>query len=124
MGGVSLSGFEDRRCGVGETSYFAAQGGAGPPVLLLHGFPQTHVCWWRIAPRLARAHSVVAPDLRGYGASRAPAGGPLGEGYSKREMAGELVELMSAFGHERFAVVGHDRGARVAYAWRSIIPSG
>jgi haloacetate dehalogenase len=58
---------------------------------------------------------VVAPDLRGFGASRAPAGGPRGEGYSKREMAGELVELMVALGHERFAVVGHDRGARVAY---------
>jgi len=112
---VSLQGFEDGRCAVGEASYFVARGGAGSPVLLLHGFPQTHVCWRQIAPELARAHSVVAPDLRGYGASQAPAGGPLGDGYSKREMAGELVELMAAFGHERFAVVGHDRGARVAY---------
>jgi haloacetate dehalogenase len=112
---VSLPGFEDGRCAVGEASYFVAHGGAGPPVLLLHGFPQTHVCWQRIAPQLAGAHAVVAPDLRGYGASRAPAGGPRGEGYSKREMAGELVELMAAFGHERFAIVGHDRGARVAY---------
>jgi haloacetate dehalogenase len=112
---VSLAGFEDGRCDVGEASYFVAHGGAGPPMLLLHGFPQTHVCWQRIAPRLAGAHRVVAPDLRGYGASRAPAGGPRGEGYSKREMAGELVELMAACGHERFAVVGHDRGARVAY---------
>jgi haloacetate dehalogenase len=112
---VSLPGFEDGRRAVGETSYFVAQGGAGPPVLLLHGFPETHVCWHRIAPRLTDAHSVVAPDLRGYGASRAPAGGPQGEGYSKREMAGELVELMAGLGHERFGVVGHDRGARVAY---------
>lgn len=88
---------------------------ARPPTLLLHGFPQTHLCWRQVAPQLARAHRVVAPDLRGYGASRAPAGGPRGEGYSKREMADELVQLMAVFGHERFAVVGHDRGARVAY---------
>jgi haloacetate dehalogenase len=114
-GGVSLAGFEDGRRAVGEASYFVAQGGAGAPVLLLHGFPETHVCWQSIAPRLAAAHRVVAPDLRGYGASEAPAGGPLGEGYSKREMAAELVELMAGFGHERFAVVGHDRGARVAF---------
>jgi haloacetate dehalogenase len=112
---MSLPGFEDGRCAVGEASYFVARGGAGPPALLLHGFPQTHVCWRQIAPELAGSHSVVAPDLRGYGASRAPAGGPRGEGYSKREMARELVELMAGFGHERFAVVGHDRGARVAY---------
>jgi haloacetate dehalogenase len=112
---VSLSGFEDDRFAVGAASYFLAEGGAGPPVLLLHGFPQTHVCWRRIAPELANAHSVVAPDLRGYGASEAPAGGPRGEGYSKREMARELVELMGTLGHDRFAVVGHDRGARVAY---------
>jgi haloacetate dehalogenase len=84
-------------------------------VLLLHGFPETHLCWHRVAPRLPLAHTVVAPDLRGYGASEAPPGGPHGEGYSKREMAAELVELMAALGHERFAVVGHDRGARVAY---------
>ena len=114
-GRVSLPGFEDARCAVGEASYFVARGGAGSPLLLLHGFPETHVCWRRVAPRLASAYSVVAPDLRGYGASRAPAGGPRGEGYSKREMARELVDLMAALGHERFAVVGHDRGARVAY---------
>jgi haloacetate dehalogenase len=108
-------GFEDGRCAVGEASYFVAQGGTGPPLLLLHGFPETHLCWQEVAPELARANSIVAPDLRGYGASRAPAGGPRGEGYSKREMAGELVELMAAFGHDRFEVVGHDRGARVAF---------
>jgi haloacetate dehalogenase len=98
-----------------EASYFVAQGGDGPPLLLLHGFPETHACWHRIAPRLANAHRVIAPDLRGYGASDAPPGGPRGEGYTKREMAAELVELMTHLGHERFAVVGHDRGARVAY---------
>jgi haloacetate dehalogenase len=106
---------EQARCEVGEASYFLACGGAGPPVLLLHGFPQTHLCWRAIVPRLTTGHRVVAPDLRGYGASSAPAGGPEGEGYSKREMAAELVELMAVLGHERFAVVGHDRGARVAY---------
>jgi haloacetate dehalogenase len=112
---VSLSGFEEGRFSVGEAAYFVAQGGAGPPLLLLHGFPQTHVCWRQIAPQLAGAHRVVAPDLRGYGASQAATGGSRGEGYSKREMAGDLVELMSVLGHERFGVVGHDRGARVAY---------
>jgi haloacetate dehalogenase len=90
-------------------------GGGGSPVLLLHGFPQTHHCWRHLAPRLATRYQVTMPDLRGYGASWAPAGGPHGEGYSKREMAAELVELMARLGHDRFAVVGHDRGARVAY---------
>jgi haloacetate dehalogenase len=112
---MSLLGFEEGRRAIGEASYFVAQGGDGPPVLLLHGFPETHACWHRIAPGLADTHRVVAPDLRGYGASEAPAGGPRGEGYTKREMAAELVELMTGLGHERFAVVGHDRGARVAY---------
>jgi haloacetate dehalogenase len=112
---MSLPGFGDERRTIGEASYFLAQGGSGAPVLLLHGFPETHVCWAQVAPRLADGHRVVAPDLRGYGASEAPAGGPRGEGYSKREMAGELVDLMAGLGHDRFAVVGHDRGARVAY---------
>jgi haloacetate dehalogenase len=106
---------QQARLTVGATSYFVATGGDGPALLLLHGFPETHLCWQRIAPALAACHSIVAPDLKGYGASEAPAGGAKGEGYSKREMADELVELMAALGHERFAVVGHDRGARVAY---------
>jgi haloacetate dehalogenase len=89
----------------------------------LHGFPQTHACWHRIAPGLATFHRVVASDLRGYGVSEAPAGGPRGEGYTKREMAKELVELMAQLGHDRFATVGHDRGARVAYRLGSITPS-
>jgi haloacetate dehalogenase len=112
---VPWPGFEDSRVVVGEADYAVTRGGEGPPLLLLHGFPQTHACWSRVAPALARRHAVVAPDLRGYGASRAPAGGPHGEGYTKREMARELVELMTRLGHERFEVVGHDRGARVAY---------
>jgi haloacetate dehalogenase len=112
---TELAGFGEMRHVVDEADYYVAKGGQGPPVLLLHGFPETHLCWRAVAPRLAGKHAVVVPDLRGYGASRAPAGGPRGEGFSKREMALELVELMSALGHERFAVVGHDRGARVAY---------
>jgi haloacetate dehalogenase len=112
---MSLPGCVDRHEPVGEASYFVSQGGAGPPLLLLHGFPETHACWHRVAPELARAYEVIAADLRGYGASEAPPGGPRGEGYAKREMAAELVALMAKLGHERFAVVGHDRGARVAY---------
>ena len=110
-----MDGFEGQTRVVSAAKYFVATAGSGPAVLLLHGFPETHLCWRRIAPDLARDHAVVAPDLRGYGASEAPPGGPRGEGYSKREMAAELVELMTALGHERFAVVGHDRGARVAF---------
>jgi haloacetate dehalogenase len=112
---VSLTDFTEARHVVGDADYQLATGGEGPPVLLLHGFPETSHCWRKVAPRLAEQHAVVAPDLRGYGASRAPAGGDHGEGYSKREMAAELVELMGALGHDGFAVVGHDRGARVAY---------
>jgi len=112
---MSLPGFEEDRHRIGEASYFVSHGGSGPALLLLHGFPETHACWHQVAPRLADAHRVVAPDLRGYGASEAPPGGPHGEGYTKREMAAELVALMAELGHERFAVVGHDRGARVAY---------
>jgi haloacetate dehalogenase len=112
---MSPRGFEHGRYSVGEASYFVAESGEGDPVLLLHGFPETHFCWERVAPQLAASFRVLAPDLRGYGASEAPPGGPLGEGYSKREMAAELCELMADLGHERYAVVGHDRGARVAY---------
>jgi haloacetate dehalogenase len=109
------AGFEDDWVRIGDADYFVTSGGRGSPVLLLHGFPQTHVCWSRVAPVLAEDHRVLAVDLRGYGESHAPAGGDRGEGYSKREMAHELVDLMAALGHDIFAVVGHDRGARVAY---------
>jgi haloacetate dehalogenase len=119
---VAWAGFENGRVAIGEADYAVTRGGHGPPLLLLHGFPQTHACWSGVAPALARRHTVIAPDLRGYGASRAPAGGPRGEGYSKREMARELVELMAQLGHERFAVVGHDRGARVAYRMAIDVP--
>ena len=84
-----IPGFEEGRHPLGEADYFLSQGGCGPPVLLLHGFPETHACWHRIAPRLAEGHCVAAADLRGYGSSEAPPGGPRGEGYTKREMGGE-----------------------------------
>ena len=112
---MTIPGFEETRQEVGEASYLVNWGGDGPPVVLLHGFPETHACWHRVAPPLAESHHVIAPDLRGYGASEAPPGGPKGEGYTKREMAADLVRLMRDLGHQRFAVVGHDRGARVAY---------
>jgi haloacetate dehalogenase len=93
---------------------FARAFGAGPPLVLLHGFPQTHVMWHRLAADLARHFSVVIPDLRGYGWSSAPAS-EHGALYSKRAMGGDLVQVMEKLGHVRFRIVGHDRGARVAY---------
>jgi haloacetate dehalogenase len=110
-----LAGFHYRTATVDGAEYRVGTAGDGPAVLLLHGFPQDHTCWRRVAPALAREHAVIVCELRGVGASRAPRGGPLGEGYSKREIAAELVEVMQREAHQRFAVVGHDRGARVAY---------
>lgn len=92
-----------------------AIGGSGPPLLLLHGHPQTHVTWQKVAPRLAERFTVVAADLRGYGDSDKPPGGERHVNYSKRAMARDQVELMATLGFARFAVVGHDRGARVAH---------
>jgi haloacetate dehalogenase len=110
-----MEGFDYMGIEAGPTSYRPGVAGEGPPVLLLHGFPETHYCWHRVAPGLAEDHTVVVCDLKGYGESRSKPGGELGEGYSNRERAAELVELMKRLGHERFSVVGHDRGGRVAY---------
>jgi haloacetate dehalogenase len=110
-----LAGFDYATVAVADSTYAVAVAGDGPAVLLLHGFPQDHTCWRRVAPALTRRRAVVLCDLKGVGASRAPRGGPLGEGYSKRDIAAELVGVMARLGHDRFAVVGHDRGARVAY---------
>jgi haloacetate dehalogenase len=112
---MGIDGFDYTEVQVGATRYRPGVAGDGPAVLLLHGFPETHYCWHRVAPELARSHRVVVCDLKGYGETRAESGGPLGEGYSNRERAAELVELMSKLGLERFSVVGHDRGGRVAY---------
>ena len=90
-------------------------GGHGPPLLLLHGFPETHVMWHRVAPLLAERFTVVCPDLRGHGDSSKPPGGPNCRNYSKRLMAEDQIEVMGALGFERFALVGHDRGGRVAH---------
>ncbi|MGL4975574.1 MAG: alpha/beta fold hydrolase [Bosea sp. (in: a-proteobacteria)] len=94
---------------------FARVGGEGPPLVLIHGFPQTHVMWHEIAPQLARTHQVICLDLRGYGWSSAPHGDGGKALYSKRAMGEDVVAAMEALGHLRFGVVGHDRGARVAY---------
>ncbi len=89
-------------------------GGSGPPLLLLHGYPETHIAWHRLAPNLAQRYTVVATDLRGYGDSRGPINGPASD-YSKRTMASDQIAVMDQLGFERFAVIGHDRGARVGY---------
>jgi len=88
---------------------------SGPPVLLLHGYPQTHFMWRRLAPRLAADFTVVLPDLRGYGDSSKPPAGPDNANYAKRALAQDQVEVMAALDFERFAVAGHDRGTRVAH---------
>ncbi len=90
-------------------------GGTGSPVLLLHGYPQTHMMWHKIAPRLAKDFSLVIPDLRGYGDSSKPPDGDNHFGYSKRATAQDQVEVMDHFGFKQFAVVGHDRGGRVGH---------
>ncbi len=107
--------FRERRIAVPGTEIFLRQGGDGPPLLLLHGYPQTHVMWHRVAPVLARHFTVVCPDLRGYGASGKPPSDPDHAPYSKRAMAGDMVELMEALGFSRFMLAGHDRGGRVAH---------
>jgi haloacetate dehalogenase len=90
-------------------------GGSGPPVLLLHGAPQTHIVWRLVAPELAKTHTVIVPDLRGYGDSSKPPDGENHANYSKRAMALDQVEVMKHFGFERFPVIGHDRGGRVGH---------
>src|SRR5215813_2501650 len=110
-----FEGFTLETIKAGEIEVRLRHGGSGPPLLLLHGHPETHVMWHRIAPWLARDFTVIAPDLRGYGGSSRPTTTPDHEPYSKRAMARDQVALMRHFGFERFAVAGHDRGGRVAY---------
>jgi haloacetate dehalogenase len=110
-----LEGLRPTRIAAGEAEIFARVGGAGPPLLMLHGFPQTHVCWARIVPELAEHFSLVLADLTGYGESKGPPVAVDGANYSKRAVAAQMVTLMQALGHERFSIAGHDRGARVAY---------
>lgn len=110
-------GFAARWIDTPDGRFFARVGGPeeAPPLLLLHGFPQTHACWHRIAPALTETHRVVCLDLKGYGWSQAPAGDPAHRAYSKRTLGHEVVAVMERLGHVHFSLAGHDRGARVGY---------
>lgn len=110
-----FTGFETRRIRTAGATIHLVTAGRGEPVLLMHGYPQTHACWHRIAPELARRYTVVCPDLRGYGDSSKPKGLPDHSNYAKRAMAQDMVEVMERLGHRRFHVVGHDRGGRVGH---------
>jgi haloacetate dehalogenase len=110
-----FEGFTERRVSTGEAELFVRIGGAGPPLLLLHGYPQTHVAWHRVAPILAPQFTLILPDLRGYGQSRGPPPDAEHRRYSKRAMAQDMAALMTTLGHQRFRLAGHDRGARVGY---------
>jgi haloacetate dehalogenase len=108
-------GFADERIEVRGVEIFARIGGRGAPLLLLHGYPETHVCWHRVAPTLAQNFTVIAPDLRGYGRSSCPSPDGNHRAYSKRTMALDMAALMTALGFENFSIMGHDRGARVGF---------
>ena len=109
-------GFQDHQADIGDGLHLHARvGGAGPPLLLLHGHPQTHAIWHRVAPALAQRFTLVLADLRGYGASSKPPGDADHGNYSKRTMARDMLRLMQSLGHARFDVLAHDRGARVAH---------
>src|ERR1700752_3640366 len=110
-----FTGFDSELIAIRETSIFVRRGGAGPPVLLLHGFPETHLMWRDIAPILGRDFTVVCADLRGYGRSSCPPSDRSHSPYAKRAMAWDMVRLMEKLGYDRFSVAGHDRGGRVAY---------
>jgi haloacetate dehalogenase len=108
-------GFQKRRIKTSGATINLELGGEGPPVLLLHGYPQTHALWHKVAAKLARDYTLVCPDLRGYGDSSKPKGLPDHSNYSKRAMALDMVEAMESLGYVKFHVVGHDRGGRVAH---------
>lgn len=110
-----FEGFASKRIRTSGAEIALVQGGSGPPLLLLHGYPQTHAIWHKVAPRLAEHFTLVVPDLRGYGASSKPSTDAEHLPYSKRAMALDMVEVMTALGFDRFDVAGHDRGARVTY---------
>jgi haloacetate dehalogenase len=108
-------GFESLTIEGDGARIFCRIGGSGPPVLLLHGFPESHLMWHRVAPAIAREFTVIVADLRGYGESTIPPSNPDDLAYSKRKMASDFVAVMKLLGHDRFSIVGHDRGGRVAY---------
>jgi haloacetate dehalogenase len=107
--------FRQLRMRTGGATINLVCAGKGPPLLLLHGYPETHAMWHKLAPQLAREYTVACPDLRGYGDSSKPRGLPDHSNYSKRAMAADMVEVMEMLGFTRFHLVGHDRGARVAH---------
>jgi haloacetate dehalogenase len=108
-------GFTAARVKTSGAEINVVHGGSGPPILLLHGAPQSHISWRLVAPELAKTHTVIVPDLRGYGDSSKPSEGEGHVNYSKRAMALDQVEVMQHFGFEKFPVVGHDRGGRVGH---------
>jgi haloacetate dehalogenase len=108
-------GFASRRIKTQGAEIFLRTGGSGPPLLLLHGYPQTHACWHKMAPELAKHFTLVIPDLRGYGESSVPASDEKHLVYSKRAMAADCLTVMRELGHQSFMVLSHDRGARVGY---------
>jgi haloacetate dehalogenase len=110
-----FDGFDSAEISTKDTSIFVRRSGSGPPLLLLHGFPQTHLMWRDVAPVLARHFTVICADLRGYGRSGCPASALDHAPYSKRTMAHDMISLMETLGFPRFSVAGHDRGGRVAY---------
>jgi haloacetate dehalogenase len=110
-----FEGFERKQITANGTTIHLKHGGSGPPLLLLHGYPESHLMWHKIAPRLAEDFTVVVPDLRGYGDSGKPSGDPEHRTYSKRVMAQDQVEVMQQLGFDTFFLVGHDRGARVSH---------
>lgn len=110
-----FEGFRLETLELSEATLRVRHGGSGPPVLLLHGHPRTHATWHRVAPLLAEQHTVVCPDLRGFGQSSKAADTPDHAGSSKRAKARDCIELMQRLGHQRFAIVGHDRGGYVAF---------
>ena len=112
---MQFENFTSRLIQVKHARIHCRVGGAGPPLLLLHGCPQTHVMWHKLAPALSRVFTVVASDLRGYGDSSKPAGSADHSNYSFRAMAADQVEVMSSLGFATFSAVGHDRGARVLH---------
>jgi haloacetate dehalogenase len=112
---MMYDGFSAERVKTSGAEIALVQGGNGPPLLLIHGFPQTHAIWHKVAPQLAKHFTLVIPDLRGYGASSKPTTDKEHLTYSKRAMALDMIEVMQALGFDRFDVAGHDRGARVTY---------
>ena len=112
---VLFPGFRQERIKTSGAVINTLVGGSGPPLLLIHGHPETHVAWWKVAPKLAERFTVVAPDMRGYGDSSKPDGGADHANYSKRAMGQDMAEVMQALGHRQFQAVGHDRGGRVLH---------